>query len=334
MINYNKLLTLFLRYLSQGTSMQSLAWTFHIGLTTVHKIIHETCKAIWDSLSETYLKSPCTEEEWFAISNTFEQRWNFPHCVGAIDGKHINIQAPAGSGSLFFNYKKTFSIVLLATCDTNYRFTLVDIGAYGSQSDGGILKNSIFGQNLENNRMNLPKPSILQGLNDNIKLPYFFIGDEAFPLKEYMMRAYPGKNLSRERRIFNYRLSRARQLIENSFGIMTARWRILRTTINAKVENVDNIVKAIVVLHNYCQTEFYHSKHNLYCPTGFVDTDSQQNGTWRENLTPLPSVGRVGSNLAKKSVYKIRDTLANYFMSEGGRVSWQDRVIDSGAQYI
>lgn len=87
--------------------MQTLAWHFNIGLTTVHKIIHETFRAIWDVISPEYLKSPSTEEGWLTIASGFESRWNFPHCLCALDGKHIHVQAPAKSGSLYFNYKKT-----------------------------------------------------------------------------------------------------------------------------------------------------------------------------------------------------------------------------------
>jgi len=66
------------------------------------------------------------------------------------------IQAPAKSRSLFFNYKKTFSIVLLTLVDANYRFIAVDIGSYGRQSDGRTLKNSILGQKLEKNELDFP----------------------------------------------------------------------------------------------------------------------------------------------------------------------------------
>lgn len=148
--------------MSQGASMQILAWTFHIGHTTVQKIIHETCQCLWDILSPEYLKTPESGEDWLEIAQGFYEKWNFPHCLGSIDGKHINIQAPAGSGSLFFNYKKNFSIVLLASCDYKYKFTSVDIGAYGSQSDGGVFRNSVFGQRMESQISTYPQKNSYQ----------------------------------------------------------------------------------------------------------------------------------------------------------------------------
>ena len=91
----------------------------------------------------------------------FNDKWNFPHCLGAIDGKHVLIQAPARSGSNFFNYKKCFSIVLLAVCNANYEFTLVDIGEAGRQSDGGVYSSSNLGQAIDQNILTFPEPATI-----------------------------------------------------------------------------------------------------------------------------------------------------------------------------
>ena len=88
-------------------------------------------------LKDTHKKPPERRNREH-IEEGFRTKWNFLNCCGAIDGKHVNIQAPKNSGSLFFNYKDTFSLVLMALVDADYWLIYVDIGDYGSQSDGAI----------------------------------------------------------------------------------------------------------------------------------------------------------------------------------------------------
>ena len=108
-----------------------------MGVSTVHYIVKWTCTIIWQVLSPIELKEP-DEEDWKRIERKFATRWNFPNCCGAMDGKHVVIQSPGRSGSLYYNYK---GIVLMALIDADYRFIYVDIGEYGSNSDSGIFKN-------------------------------------------------------------------------------------------------------------------------------------------------------------------------------------------------
>ncbi|XP_050303682.1 uncharacterized protein LOC126741326 [Anthonomus grandis grandis] len=176
--------------------------------------------------------------------------WNFPNCLGALHGKHIIKAAPANSGSLHFNYKKTFSIVLLALVDANCKFIAVDIGSYGDNRDGGIFANSAFGKGLENGTINIPEDSPLPGTK--ILPPYVILGDEAFPLKQYLMRPYPGlKNAEdNEKRIFNYRLCRGRRLVECAFDILSQTFRIYQRRLIPNPENATLIVLTTCILHN------------------------------------------------------------------------------------
>ena len=239
-----------LRYLGSVESQQSLSWSFRLGRTTVSKIVRKTCEAIWKVLSQIYLRSPSTEQEWKQICNNFEEMWNLPHWIGAIDGKHIEIECPKKSGSKYFNYKGFFSLVLLAICDVKHCFTFVDIGQYGSGNDSEVLKPSHMGKCFEGNSLNVPEGSKIPGTD--VELPYFLVGDEIFPLKIWLMRPYPG-TLDKTQRIYNYRVSRARRTIENVFGILAARWRIFRKAIRADIKTVKAIVQACVCLHNFLQ---------------------------------------------------------------------------------
>ncbi|XP_024870596.1 uncharacterized protein LOC112453845 [Temnothorax curvispinosus] len=85
-------LSLTLRFLASGDSMSSMSYQYLIGLTTISNIIEETCNAIWICLQKKVLPSSLTETEWLNIAHEFEEKWNFHHCVGAIDGKHVLIQ--------------------------------------------------------------------------------------------------------------------------------------------------------------------------------------------------------------------------------------------------
>ncbi len=136
-------------------------------------------------------------EGWLQIAQEFETRWNFPHCLGAIDGKHIAIKAPPNSGSVFFNYKKFFSLVMMGIVDAKYRFTVVDIGAFGSQSDGGVFANSRFGKKLRKGKLQLPAPCSISGRAE--VTPYVFVGDEAFPLMFNLMHPFPGNQLDHDK---------------------------------------------------------------------------------------------------------------------------------------
>lgn len=86
------------------------------------------------------------EGDWKAIANDFYTLWQFPHCVGAVDGKHIEVQCPPQSGSQFYNYKNYYSIVLLAVVDAKKKFSIIDVGSMGRFSDGGFFSNSSFGK--------------------------------------------------------------------------------------------------------------------------------------------------------------------------------------------
>lgn len=243
-----------------------------------------------------------------------------------MDGKHIVIEAPNFSGSEYFNYKGTFSIVLFAIVDANYKFIYVNIACQGRISDGGVFKSTGFYKLLEESLLDLPDMCTLPGRE---KLcPHVFIVDDAFPLQPNVLKPYSGcQEKGSKTRIFNYRLSRARRVVENVFGIMASIFRVLRKPLLLQPKKVEKVVLACVYLHNFLRSS--SSKQN-YNPSGTFDSEDLDSGTlvegsWRTEKENLQSLLPI-RNIARRSSIEatiIRDEFTDFFISPQGQVPWQ-----------
>lgn len=264
--------------------------------------------------------------EWKKISNDFQEKWNFPHCLGAVDGKHVQIIPPHGSGSYYFNYKKTHSVVLMAIANANYEFIMCDIGTNGRVSDGGVIDNTIFMKKLLGNKLDLPTSEpVIQG---ETPLNYVFVGDEAFAMRPDFLKPYNQKELNYEKRIFNYRLSRARRIIENTFGILANRFRIFHTTINLQVQNIDKVVLACCALHNFLRRNCAHT----YTSNDVFDVEDTTAGTITpglqtdsDNLLNLQN-GYNRNHTAEAK--EVRNQFKIYF-NNSGKVDWQHAMVSN-----
>lgn len=94
----------------------ALKQEFTLGRSTVSNIVKETCEVIWTILQPQKMPEQ-NSQQWIDISNKYYQKAQFTNCVGAVDGKHIRCVNPKNTGSIFFNYKKYFSTVLMAVVD-------------------------------------------------------------------------------------------------------------------------------------------------------------------------------------------------------------------------
>ncbi|KAK2553526.1 hypothetical protein P5673_025011 [Acropora cervicornis] len=145
-----------------------------------------------------YLKVPSSREEWLTVAEKFESRWQFPNCIGAIDGKHIAMKPPV--------------------------------------NDGGVWNKCGLAKALEEGTVNLPLPCCLPGGNE--QMPYVLVGDDAFALKPYLMKPYAQQGLDAEKRVYNYMHNRARRILENLFGILANRWSFMRNLLHPDVIEV------------------------------------------------------------------------------------------------
>ena len=162
------------RYQATGDAIM-IAYNFRIGVATARQIILDVCTTIWVALASIYMPVP-SEVEWHSIADDFFVRWNFPNSIGAIDGKYVMIQCPVNSRSLFYNYKSYFSIVLLAVTSANYRFVMVDIGAYGSSNDSGFLNNTALFKCLKKKKLGIPPSKQLPNDTKETHVPHVVLG--------------------------------------------------------------------------------------------------------------------------------------------------------------
>ena len=224
------------------------------------------------------------------------------------------LKKPKNTGALYHNYKGFFSIVMLALVDGQYKFRWVDAGTVGSCSDAQIFNASQLKRRIEDGRIGFPHPApITQGG----RVPYFILADDAFALKTWLMKRYGRRMLTREEGIANYRISRGRRVVENAFGILVSRFRVMTTTIELPTTTVREVVFTCVVLHNILRSQ-YQGQHGGQQPG--EDDDDDVPGDC--GLIGGAAGGGQDRNPAKEAK-RQRDYLKDYFNNERA-VAWQD----------
>lgn len=281
------------------------------------------------------MKFPSTEKEWLEISNQIFEHWQFPNSLGAMDGKHIAIVNPPGSGSTYYNYKGFFSVVLLALVKHNYQFIYVNVGCQGRISDGGVFKATDLYEGLTSSTLNIPKPRTLPKTGDPCwdedhypEVPFVIVGDDAFQLSTFMMKPYSNRTTEEDRRIFNYRLSRFRRVSENAFGILAARFRVFLTKIHLSPRKASKVTLAACYLHNMlCE-----KSKGSYMPSNFIDSEDPITGEviegrWRNDV-PRPLTGdEVPTGCRAQTIAESMRLHFKEYFNGPGALPWQEKVL-------
>lgn len=234
------------------------------------------------------------------------------------------MQPPGNAGSHYNNYKHTHYIILMAIAGPSYECLYADIGTNGRTSNGGVWNKCGMSKAIEDGSLSLPPRKCLpMGVT---KVPYVFVGDDAFALKPYLMKPYLEHGLDLEKRVYNYRYSHARRLSENLFGILTNRWRVFRTVLTLPPKSIKILVLTALTLHNYLMQ---NSSSCTYCPTGLCDREiaggTTAQGSWRQDIPSesfLPLQVPPRGHNSSTDVKMVRETFKDFFFHEGA-VTWQ-----------
>uniref|UniRef100_A0A671Q543 DDE Tnp4 domain-containing protein n=1 Tax=Sinocyclocheilus anshuiensis TaxID=1608454 RepID=A0A671Q543_9TELE len=270
-----------LRYLASGESMVNLAFSYRLGHATVMNSVHMVCAAIEKVMMEKFLTRRLT------YNNT--STTTVPKSV--------------------LQLQKYFLSHLV---DADNRFRIIQVGDFRRTSDGGVYARLELGRGMKNNTLHVPPSTSLPGAAHLGNVPFVMVGDAAFPLKPFQMRPYPRANHTYKKRIFNYRLSRARMVVENAFGILSAKRRIFLNRINMQPKNVDTLVMAACILHNFLIAPSENQR--------LLD-EAEQLG---RHMAP---VRHMGGNRASTEACNVREVFCTFFNSPKGSISWQDRMV-------
>lgn len=211
--------------------------------------------------------------------------------------------------------------------NANYNFVYVDVECQSRISDGGVFKNCTLCKTIEKWKLNGPQPQCLDGREKEI--PYFFLGDEAFALSQHLMKMFPGMYPTDSKEwVFNYRVCRARRMVENVFGISSSVFWVLRKPQLLQPENETLIVMAVAHLHNFLRRN--KESFNLYSTLGSMDYEVQgrlKPGSWRndnnQKRTSLLQLQRIPKR-PPRTAMEIRNELADFFIKEG-KIPWQNQ---------
>ena len=288
----NRRLALTLYYLASSAEYRTIAHLFGVSDSFVCKCIKEVCQAICYRLSQVICFPK--DDELNEVIQMYEERWGFPMCAGAIDGTHIPIIAPTENHIEYVNRKGYHSILLQAVCDCHYLIRDAVIGWPGSVHDARVLSNStIFRQG---NDKTLFSGATNKMISDKEVAPVL-IGDPAYPLLPWLLKPYPDKNSTQIERNFNYRLSRARMTIENTFGRLKGRFVRFAKRVDMEVPSLVRVVTASCILHNICEVQ-----NNLFLPH------------WDADQPSAPRVTQVIDNLEVAGDGEdVRETIKRYF---------------------
>lgn len=244
-ISPHERLSAYLKFVAEGTTLVSLARNVNISTASMSHIVKEVAIVI-NSKLDNVIKLPTTTNEWIHESQRIASiHGGFPNVLGMIDGKYIRITKPKQSGTSFYCHKGFFAIVLMAVVGANRRFLYINCGANGVQADSAILKNTSFYKQLTTNNLNMPSDIV----NNGNRYPYIFLADGGFMLEQNIMTPFRQPKEATKLR-YNKVLSHTRANVENAFGELESRFKLLSSCIGLNYLTTALVVMSMCRIHN------------------------------------------------------------------------------------
>ena len=292
-IPVEKQVAMTLWFMVTGADYRTIGHLFGVSKSSVCLVTKEVCCCIVSQLLHQFVRFP-TGSALTEVVEGFKNELGFPQCVGAVDGSHIPIVSPRDCPADYYNRKGWHSIILQGKVDFRGWFTDIYVGWPGRVHDARVFANSSLYSRGQQNTLFTPNTSVsLSGAD----VPLVLLGDPAYPLLPWLMKAYVNNgHLTPQKKLFNYRLSKARVVVEHAYGRLKGRWRCLLKRLDVDVGDVSQVVTACCVLHNICE-----ARGELF------DND------WTEGVEVDNSVSSSSPAQPCSDSTAIRDAFTQYF---------------------
>ena len=249
-VSSEKRLAMTLHWLAHSLPVQQLALLYGVGKSTAVSIVHDTIEHLQTQLVPNAVKFPTSERALGQAMEEFEQLAGLPCCAGAIDGTFMKIIKPVHFGDTYWCYKKYPAIVILGTVDARGLFINVNVGNPGSAGDAASFQRSLLKRRLASRKWLNAPPQTINGVD---VLPYL-VADSAFALSTYITKCYSNQTLTDEQYTFNYRVIRTRRVVEQAFGRLKGRFRILAHNNLNDPRFASQVALVCCALHNKLET--------------------------------------------------------------------------------
>lgn len=247
-ISLDKRVAIALYRLATSAEDRTVANLFGVSRSSVNLIFREFCDVVVRCLEARLVRLPRPHEMKEHLRQ-FAAITGFPQCVGALDGCHIEVCPPKEHAADYYNYKGWYSSILLAVVDHRYKFMYVNVGSPGRNHDAAVFERSRLPKVLASDLFRLEAKNV-----EGVLVCPLLLADQAFPLQRHIMKPFPRAGpVGSPSQAFNYRLSSARRVVENAFGRLKARFRIMHKGLEVDIDNVNRIIRACCVLHNICE---------------------------------------------------------------------------------
>ncbi|KAL8460816.1 hypothetical protein ACS0TY_032355 [Phlomoides rotata] len=279
---------MFFSVLAHHTKNRCVKFHFRRSGQTVSKHFHAVLDCVL-GLHNTFLVTPQPIPD-----DSTDHRWGkFKGCLGALDGTHVEVHVPTGDKGRYRNRKGQISVNVLGVVDTNMKFVYVLTGWEGSAADSRVLRDAI-------NR------------TSGLKVPRgnYYLCDNGYPNCEGFLTPYKGiryhlsewtsRSPQNPREFFNMKHTRARNVVERTFGLLKMRWGILRSPSWYSVKTANQIIMACCFIHNFIRMEMGIDPLEDVLDEGMGIDEIEEEGnngdiiesldvslewtTWRENL--------------------------------------------------